>query len=83
MKRKLNEVDVPEVVGEGSEKPPAPSKPTFGSLGLDARLLQATNREKFSTPTPVQTKAIPLALSGKDVLGTSSPTSTSLTTLTY
>ena len=66
MKRKLNEDDVPE------EAPStAISKPnfTFDSFGLDARVLRGIQKEKFSTPTPVQSKAIPLALEGKDILG--------------
>ncbi|KAK5123667.1 hypothetical protein LTR85_002303 [Meristemomyces frigidus] len=67
MKRKLNEHDVPEAVGDKAAKG-APAKPTFASLDLDSRLLQAINSEKFAAPTPVQAKAIPLALSGEDVL---------------
>jgi hypothetical protein len=47
----------------------ATPKKTFAELGLDARLLQAINKEKFAAPTPVQARAIPLALSGKDILG--------------
>lgn len=63
-KRKLNENDVPE---PSTTSAPAP-KATFSSLALDPRLLQALSKEKFSAPTPVQARAIPLALSGKDVL---------------
>jgi len=75
MKRKLNDQDVPEVadaVTTTSEEPAekkAPTAKTFAELGLDARLLQAINKEKFAAPTPVQARAIPLALSGKDILG--------------
>lgn len=69
MKRKLNVDDVPEGVKNGVGKESGSSKATFASLGLDTRLLQAVNKEKFSTPTSVQSKAVPLALSGKDVLG--------------
>lgn len=74
MKRKLNSEDVPEVVmAEGGEEQAATStKATFASLNLDARLLQAITKEKFTEPTPVQAEAVPLALSGKDILGTSS-----------
>ena len=74
MKRKLNSEDVPEaVVAEGGEEQVATtSKATFASLNLDARLLQAITKEKFTEPTPVQAEAVPLALSGKDILGTSS-----------
>lgn len=74
MKRKLNSEDVPEaVVAEGGEEQAATtSKATFASLNLDARLLQAITKEKFTEPTAVQAEALPLALSGKDILGTSS-----------
>jgi hypothetical protein len=80
MKRKLNDQDVPEVSDaetEGEEQveqvekveKKTPTAKTFAELGLDARLLQAINKEKFAAPTPVQARAIPLALSGKDILG--------------
>ena len=69
MKRKLNADDVPEATSNGSGKDSQQTRPTFASLGLDSRLLHAANQQKFSTPTPVQAKAIPLALGGKDVLG--------------
>lgn len=58
MKRKLNANDVPE---------PAANN-TFSTLGLDARLLQAVSKQKFTTPTPVQSRTIPIALLGQDVL---------------
>ena len=64
MKRKLNENDVPEPASEVSK-----AASTFAQLGLDARILQAITSEKFAKPTSVQSKAIPLALSGKDILG--------------
>jgi hypothetical protein len=71
MKRKLNSEDVPEVVApEGGETPAAtPAKATFDTLNLDARILQAITREKFTEPTPVQAATLPLALNGKDILG--------------
>jgi len=71
MKRKLNENDVPEEVAPSSEAKEAgtTSTPTFEGLGLDARLLQAIADEKYAAPTPVQFKAIPLALEGRDILG--------------
>jgi hypothetical protein len=74
MKRKLNSEDVPEVVmAEGGEEQAATAtKATFASLNLDARLLQAITKEKFTEPTAVQAEAVPLALSGKDILGKSS-----------
>ena len=66
MKRKLNEDDVPI---SASQRGPDQDISSFTSLGLDPRLLQAIENEKFSTPTLVQSKAIPLALEGKDILG--------------
>lgn len=37
--------------------------------GLSAHVLASLERMKFETPTPIQAQAIPLALSGRDVLG--------------
>ncbi|MCJ1422065.1 ATP-dependent DNA/RNA helicase [Xylographa parallela] len=66
MKRKLNEEDVPTPLA------PVPkdrtSSRTFDTLGLDVRLLQAIAHKGYSSPTPVQSQAIPLALEGKDIL---------------
>lgn len=43
---------------------------TFDALGLDARLIQATNALGYQTPTPIQEKAIPVLLSGtQDLVG--------------
>ncbi|GAB7362822.1 hypothetical protein MBLNU230_g3125t1 [Neophaeotheca triangularis] len=67
MKRKLNEHDVPEATSTGVGKA-SPAKPAFAALNLDSRILKAISREKLPSPTPVQAKAIPLALEGKDVL---------------
>jgi ATP-dependent RNA helicase DeaD len=43
---------------------------TFEELGLDARLVQATDALGFKQPTPIQEQAIPVLLSGtKDLVG--------------
>src|ERR1700733_11271409 len=43
---------------------------TFEGLGLDTRLVQATNALGFKHPTPIQEQAIPVLLSGtKDLVG--------------
>ncbi|HKG68058.1 MAG TPA: DEAD/DEAH box helicase, partial [Segetibacter sp.] len=43
---------------------------TFEGLGIDARLIQATNELGFVNPTPIQEKAIPVLLNGtKDFVG--------------
>jgi ATP-dependent RNA helicase RhlE len=42
---------------------------TFQSLGVAEPLQRALTAENYVHPTPIQAKAIPLVLSGKDVLG--------------
>ncbi len=42
---------------------------TFAELGLTERLLRALKDAKYSTPTPIQSQAIPLLLEGADLLG--------------
>ena len=66
MKRKLDANDVPAPAKEVDEA--QKSEPSFARLGLDPRLLQGISKQNFKTPTPVQSKAIPLALDGRDVL---------------
>jgi ATP-dependent RNA helicase RhlE len=40
----------------------------FDALGLAAPLLKAISETGYTTPTPIQAKAIPLALQGKDLM---------------
>lgn len=41
----------------------------FTDLGLSQDMIKVLTRLNFKTPTPIQQKAIPLALKGKDVIG--------------
>ena len=41
---------------------------SFNSLGLSDALLKAVSKQGYTTPSPIQQKAIPLILEGKDVL---------------
>ncbi|MBL0920901.1 MAG: DEAD/DEAH box helicase [Phycisphaerales bacterium] len=41
----------------------------FDSLGLSPILLRAITEEGYTSPTPIQAQTIPVALSGRDVLG--------------
>jgi ATP-dependent RNA helicase RhlE len=55
--------------------PPAPvaaasSTSSFADLKLSEKSLQALERAGFKHPTPIQARAIPPALEGKDVIGT-------------
>ncbi|WP_321791385.1 DEAD/DEAH box helicase [Caballeronia sp. J97] len=50
-----------------------PAGPTFESLGLSADIVSALTAAGYQSPTPVQQRAIPAALAGRDLL-VSSPT---------
>ena len=41
---------------------------SFNSLGLSDALLKAISKKGYTTPSPIQQKAIPPILEGKDVL---------------
>ena len=43
--------------------------PNFFSLGIAPRLLQILEQNKFSIPTAIQVKAIPICVEGKDIIG--------------
>ena len=47
--------------------PEAPAN--FYGLGIAPKILDILERMKFKVPTPIQLKAIPLALEGKDIVG--------------
>jgi ATP-dependent RNA helicase DDX56/DBP9 len=82
MKRKLDQNDeaVPAPAAEAQQKAEATvaetkpetssaeAEPSWADLGLDLRLVQAVALQTFEKPTPVQRKAIPLALNGSDVM---------------
>jgi ATP-dependent RNA helicase DeaD len=42
---------------------------TFQEFGLPAALAASLERMQYTTPTPIQAKAIPLAIQGRDILG--------------
>ena len=42
----------------------------FSTLGLSATMLKSLERLSFTKATPIQAAAIPMALEGRDVLGT-------------
>ncbi len=41
---------------------------SFTELGLSTPLLQAIEKQGYTSPSPIQEQAIPLVLEGKDVL---------------
>jgi len=53
------------VPGPHQENPPLSS---FDNLGLQAELLRAVREQGYSVPTPVQARAIPAILAGRDLM---------------
>jgi ATP-dependent RNA helicase RhlE len=47
----------------------AQATPNFYGLGIAPKILDILERMEFKVPTPIQLKAIPLALEGKDIVG--------------
>jgi len=45
------------------------NKDTFHDLGIAPKIVDHLDRLKFTIPTPIQRKSIPLALEGKDLVG--------------
>ncbi|MDR2636913.1 MAG: DEAD/DEAH box helicase [Zoogloeaceae bacterium] len=43
--------------------------PSFATLGLAPEILRAVTDAGYTTPTPIQAKAIPLVLAGHDIMG--------------
>lgn len=41
---------------------------SFDSLGLDVKILKAIEEQNYTDPTPIQQQAIPVILSGKDLM---------------
>ncbi len=46
-----------------------PTPQRFETLALDAKLLRAVTESGYTAMTPIQAKAIPLVLAGRDVMG--------------
>jgi ATP-dependent RNA helicase RhlE len=42
---------------------------TFDNLGIAPKLFEILQRNKFVTPTPIQQQSIPIAVTGKDLMG--------------
>jgi ATP-dependent RNA helicase DeaD len=61
---RVEKVEIEEI-GEIIETPLL----TFAELGLPEALLAAVTNAGFESPTPIQARAIPLLLEGKDIIG--------------
>ncbi|MBI5144782.1 MAG: DEAD/DEAH box helicase [Candidatus Omnitrophica bacterium] len=51
------------------QRPTNPPEQSFYGLGIAPKILDILERIKFTVPTPIQLKAIPLAIQGKDIIG--------------
>lgn len=47
---------------------PAPCV-TWDQFGFDAKTMAVIKAQEFDMPTPIQCQAVPVALSGRDVVG--------------
>jgi len=52
-----------------SEKRTSQERKSFDAFGLRPEILRAVAEKNYTTPTPIQEKAIPFVLEGKDLLG--------------
>lgn len=59
----------PESNIDGSKKPISAGSGSFQSMSLSRPILKGLASVGFSIPTPIQSKTIPVALLGKDVVG--------------
>src|SRR5215208_2017580 len=57
--------DAAAVVEDGADQAP----PSFAELGLAPDVLRAIDDAGYTTPTPIQAAAIPIALKGRDLIG--------------
>lgn len=50
---------------------PSPPKPvsSFAHFGFDEQLMKVIRKSEYTQPTPIQAQAIPVALSGRDIIG--------------
>src|SRR4051812_18018346 len=51
------------------QNPKETSQLSFSGLGIAPKILEILGSLKFTTPTPIQHQSIPVAITGKDVLG--------------
>jgi len=50
-------------------EPQSEKNMSFGSFGLRPEILRAVEEKRYTAPTPIQEKAIPVVLAGKDLVG--------------
>lgn len=64
------EAELAEAAAEaGAEEATEPAGGRFADLGLAPEVMEAVVHEGFEQPTPIQERAIPVVLSGRDMIG--------------
>lgn len=63
-------LEAPAVVAAAAPETKTENKANFDRFQLPAALKASLIKMKFTSPTPIQEQAIPIALEGKDVMGT-------------
>ena len=58
-----------ELAEAGAEEAAEPAGVRFADLGLAPEVMEAVVHEGFEQPTPIQDRAIPVVLSGRDMIG--------------
>jgi ATP-dependent RNA helicase RhlE len=61
--------EAPQVAPDPAAPAPAAAPARFDTLALDPKLLKAVADQGYATMTPIQAKAIPIVLQGRDVMG--------------
>lgn len=56
-------------ISDVAPKPAQPAGGSFYGLGIAPKILETLDRLAFTVPTPIQHKAIPVAIEGKDIIG--------------
>ncbi|MDE2000446.1 MAG: DEAD/DEAH box helicase, partial [Burkholderiales bacterium] len=70
MNSNLSETATPlAATAPGPTEASAPAPARFDTLPLDAKLLRAIEVQGYAMMTPIQAKAIPVVLAGRDVMG--------------
>ncbi len=61
--------DTPDASGHPAPAADTAAPVSFDSFGLAPEILKAVLEQGYTTPTPIQAQAIPVVLSGRDVMG--------------
>src|SRR3978361_1140245 len=65
----MPQASVPAETDPALEQQAAPAPARFDTLPLDAKLIRAVAAQGYTMMTPIQAKAIPIVLAGRDVMG--------------